>query len=259
MRPFVGANQRDWAKLLDIAQFSYNLQRSEATGRSPFEIVMGQQPLTPHTLISSLHDAESPGAVRMAKAWEEQADLAQACLEKARKRMKKWADVKRRPKEYTVGDLVLIKFLPQQFKAFRGLHKGLVRKYEGPFPIIGKVGNVSYRLDLPSSLKIHPVFHVSMLKPYHKDMEDPNRGISERAPPVVTKSFDRDIEEVLASKVVRKRGVPPQMHYLIKWKGLPESEASWEPEEDLWQFQRQLEAYTAMRTSPNSVGEDVAT
>nr|GLL22365.1 hypothetical protein F511_43983 [Ipomoea trifida] len=120
---------------------------------------MGQQPLTPHTLITSLHDAESPGAVRMAKAWEEQADLACSCLEKARKRMKKWADVKQRPKEYTVSDLVLIKFLPQQFKAFRGLHKGLVRKYEGPFPIIVRVGTVSYRLDLPSSLKIHPVFH----------------------------------------------------------------------------------------------------
>ncbi|KAE8729570.1 hypothetical protein F3Y22_tig00003507pilonHSYRG00041 [Hibiscus syriacus] len=35
---FVSANQRDWAKLLDVAQFSYNLQRSEATDRSPFEL-----------------------------------------------------------------------------------------------------------------------------------------------------------------------------------------------------------------------------
>nr|GMC90413.1 Transposon Tf2-11 polyprotein [Ipomoea batatas] len=84
----------------------------------------------------------------MAKAWEEQADLACQYLEKARKRMKKWADEKRRPQEYIVGDLALIKFIPQQFKAFRGLHNMLVRKYEGPFPIVAKVRKVSYRLDL---------------------------------------------------------------------------------------------------------------
>lgn len=47
LRHFVSANQRDWAKLIDVAQFSYNLQQSEATGKSPFEIVIGQQPLTP--------------------------------------------------------------------------------------------------------------------------------------------------------------------------------------------------------------------
>ncbi|RVW66447.1 Transposon Tf2-12 polyprotein [Vitis vinifera] len=41
LRHFVSANQKDWAKLLDIAQFSYNLQRSEATNKSPFELATG--------------------------------------------------------------------------------------------------------------------------------------------------------------------------------------------------------------------------
>ena len=47
LRHYVSANQKDWAKLLDIAQFSYNLQRIEATGRSPFELATWQQPNTP--------------------------------------------------------------------------------------------------------------------------------------------------------------------------------------------------------------------
>ncbi|CAL2255823.1 unnamed protein product [Prunus armeniaca] len=46
LRHYVSANQRDWAKLLDVAQFSYNLQRSESTGSSLFELATGQQPMT---------------------------------------------------------------------------------------------------------------------------------------------------------------------------------------------------------------------
>ena len=43
LRHCVSANQKDWAKLLDVAQFSYNLQRSESMSQSPFEIATGQQ------------------------------------------------------------------------------------------------------------------------------------------------------------------------------------------------------------------------
>ncbi|KAM7485714.1 hypothetical protein LguiA_001723 [Lonicera macranthoides] len=187
----------------------------------------------------------------MAKSWEEHVDLARSCLNKARRRMKKWADKKRRPMEFNIGNQVLVKILPQQFKAYRSVHKGLVRRYEGPFPVIAKVGKVSYRLDLPSTLKIHPVFHVSMLKPYHEDVEDPSRSESQRAPPIVTKSFDKEVEEVLATREVRRRGVPPCKQFLIKWKGLPESETTWESQADLWQFEDKLRRYEATRTSPD--------
>ncbi|KAG8376912.1 hypothetical protein BUALT_Bualt09G0113500 [Buddleja alternifolia] len=64
---FVSANQHEWARLLDVAQFSYNLQRSEATGKSPFELATGQQPLTPHTLAISFNSAKCPGAAKLAK------------------------------------------------------------------------------------------------------------------------------------------------------------------------------------------------
>ncbi|KAH9619215.1 hypothetical protein KSS87_003192, partial [Heliosperma pusillum] len=242
LRHFVGANQKDWAKLMDVAQFSYNLQKSESTGQSPFEIVTGYQPLTPQAIAIG-YSGQSPAAFRMARGWNEQLDIAKAYLDKASKKMKKWADKHRRHVEYQVGDLVMVKLLPQQFKAFRSVHKGLVRKYEGPFPVIKRIGKVSYRVELPPKLKIHPVFHVSMFKPYHGDEVDPSQGESQRAPTAVVTSYDKEVETILADRVIRKRGVPRQREFLIKWKGQPDSEASWEKEADLWQFKDLIQRF----------------
>ncbi|KAL9265229.1 Transposon Tf2-6 polyprotein-like protein [Drosera capensis] len=106
------ANQRDWAKLLDVAQFSYNLQRSESTGRSPFELATGQQPTTPSSLAGN-YTGSSPGAFKVAKEWHEQAGLARSYLNKATKKMKKWADKEQRSLEFQEGDQVMVKIIPR--------------------------------------------------------------------------------------------------------------------------------------------------
>ena len=106
--------------------------------------------------------------------------------------------------EYKVGDMVLVKLLPQQFKSLRLVHKGLVRRYEGPFPILGKVKKVSYKVKLPPRLRIHPIFHISYLKPYHKDKDDPSRGLSKRALIAVMTSYDKEVEHIIANRVIRK-------------------------------------------------------
>ncbi|KAJ7958669.1 Retrotransposon protein, putative, Ty3-gypsy subclass [Quillaja saponaria] len=158
LRHFASVNQRNWPKLLDIAQFCFNAQKSSATNRSPFEIVTGQQPLLPHTL-DEPYTGKSPKAHHFTRAY----------LEKASKRMKKWADKGRRQLEFQVGDLVLVKLTKEQLKGLRGQDHKLIRKYEGPLPIVSKVGKVAYKIDLPPWMKIHPVIHVSNLEPYHHD------------------------------------------------------------------------------------------
>ncbi|XP_062112603.1 uncharacterized protein LOC133823769 [Humulus lupulus] len=168
LRHYVSANQKNWASLLDVAQFSYNLQRSESTNKSPFELVMGMQPQTP---------------------------------------------------------------------------RALVTRYDGQSPAAFRIGQVVYKLQLPPQLKIHPVFHVSMLKPYHGDEEDPERGVSKRAPTAMTTSYDKEVECVLADREVRKKRIPRYTEYLIKWKNLPDEEASWEPESLLWQFRDHILRY----------------
>ncbi|PKI68931.1 hypothetical protein CRG98_010690 [Punica granatum] len=66
------------------------------------------QPSTSSTVASG-YKGNSPVAYKLAKSWQEEADLARSCLNRATKRMKKWADKKRRHVEYSVGDLVLAK------------------------------------------------------------------------------------------------------------------------------------------------------
>ena len=52
------------------------------------------------------------------------------------------------------------------------IHKGLMPKYDGPFEVVKWVGSMAYRLKLSKRLKVHPTFHVSLLKPYHEDLEE---------------------------------------------------------------------------------------
>lgn len=248
LRHFVSASQKDWVHHLDVAQFSYNLRRSESTNHSPFELATGRQPLTPHSIAAG-EQGRSPMALQFTSHLQEKGDIARACLEKAAHRMKKWADVKRRPLEFAEGDQVLVKLQPQQFKAFRKIHRGLIRKYEGPFIVVKRAGKAAYKLQLPANLRIHPVFHASSLRPFHGDSEDPDRSVSQRAPATMTTAIDKEVETLLDTRTIRRRGVPPSVEYLVKWKNLPHGEASWEKADTLWKYSTLIEDFQHQRAA----------
>ena len=105
------------------------------------------------------------------------------------------------------------------------------------------MGNVSYQLQLPPRLKIHPVFHVTLLKLYHKDMGDPSRRESRHVPTAIVTAFNKDVDYIIMDRVVSRRGVPAHSEYLVKWKNFPESEATWEREDDLWQFAKHIQRF----------------
>lgn len=65
-------------------------------------------------------------------------------FDEAAKKMKKWADKDRRDISFQLGDKLMVKLLLQQHKAFRKVHKGLIRKYERPYEVVYKVGEMSY-------------------------------------------------------------------------------------------------------------------
>ncbi|XP_044953230.1 uncharacterized protein LOC123403353 [Hordeum vulgare subsp. vulgare] len=88
-------------------------------------------------------------------------------LTRAQDRFKKQADKQRTDRAFTMGDQVLLKLQPyvQVSIASRPCRK-LAYKYFGPFTIVERVDTLAYRLDLPPDSRIHPVFHISQLKPF---------------------------------------------------------------------------------------------
>ncbi|CAN1862457.1 hypothetical protein LINPERHAP1_LOCUS43946 [Linum perenne] len=147
----------------------------------------------------------------------------------------------------------MVKLYPYRFKHLKNVHKGLLRRYEGPFPVVKKIGRVAYKIEVPSHLEIHLVFHVSQLKPYHNDMEHPRRKESRRAPTLVTTAHEREVDTIFAHRVIPRRGVHPSYkQYLVTWKGLPDCEASWEDQLTLCQYKDLIQAFhedATMRTS----------
>ncbi|KAK2970517.1 hypothetical protein RJ640_001722 [Escallonia rubra] len=90
-----GQTQRFWVE--DGLLYTKGQRVREATNQSPFEIAIRQQPLTPLALAGD-YKGRSPLAAQVARSWNEQAEVARSYLDKAGRKMKKWADKKRRPK-----------------------------------------------------------------------------------------------------------------------------------------------------------------
>ena len=79
--------------------------------------------------------------------------------------------------------------------------RSLIPRYDGPFEVIQRVGQVAYKLKLLGRLKLHPTFHISFLKPFHEDL-DKERVEEKRSPLVVMKQFDREVEKILNHRTV---------------------------------------------------------
>jgi len=228
LRFWVNYKQNNWDDLLPLVEFAVNNQKHSSTSFSPFYLNYGQHPITPsNAVLSSL----IPSAKLTHDELRSTLTLAKDLLRSAQDRMASLANSKRTDLTFNVGDRVLLSTanITVANQANRPSHK-LAPRWTGPFSILERVGPVAYRLDLPHTLPIHPVIHVSRLRPYSDPLSfNPSRDVPPRPPPdIVAEQPEWEVEAILDKRLHRRK-----TQYLVKWLGYPESESTWEPEQYL--------------------------
>ena len=135
---------------------------------SPFEALYGRTP--PAIPNYAPGEAKNRAVDRELRTRDQLLSQLKRNLAQAQNRMMIQANRKRVNKQYNVHDWVLVKLRPyrQQSLANR-LSNKLAWRYYGPYRVLAKVGSVAYALELPLDSKVHPVFHVSLLKPFYGD------------------------------------------------------------------------------------------
>jgi hypothetical protein len=146
----------------------------------------------------------------------------------AQSRQKSYADVRRRDLEFAVGDEVLLKVSSTKGIVRFGIKGKLSPRYIGSYLITAQVGSLAYRIQLPESMAgVHPVFHISILRKYIRDLElkievDPiiiQQDLTIDAQPVRVLEFSK--------RVIRNRTIK---YVKILWSNQTEREATWEVE-----------------------------
>jgi hypothetical protein len=218
LRSYVSATYDDWDEWLPLAQFAVNNSKQESLNATPFYLNFGRNPRTPATLVAN---SDLPGAEEFAASLHQSIAQAKSALHAAQQRQKAVADGKTRKVEFQVGEELVLDTRNLTLRT-TGPNK-LMPKYVGPFKVKARVGQVAYKLELPATMKCHPVFHVSLLHKWHKD------GRQQPQPPPVAVQDDGtwyQVEAILDHKRVR-RGRLNVDRYLVKWQGYGPEHNQW--------------------------------
>ena len=218
LRCVCARNPSSWSSQLPWVEYAHNSLSTSATGMSPFMVLYGFQP----PLFPSQEDEVSVPSVqehlrRVRRVWRE----ARAALVRSAARNRRMADRRRAPAPvYQPGQMVWLstKDLPLQVDS-----RKLAPRYIGPFRVVKIINPSAIRLKLPNSLKVHPTFHVSLLKPVSSCALGP--PAEPPPPPLVVDGHPAfSVNKILD---VRRRG--RGFRFLVDWEGYGPEERSWVP------------------------------
>ena len=222
---------------MSTCEFAVNNSYHENLQTTPFFLNYGFHPKSTYITHSrEAGSASNPSAVKMKTDMQLALVQARDALKKAQDRYKLYADKHRRDIEYKLGDSVLLSTKNIKIRG-KSVSK-LMPRFMGPYEIIQRVGKVAYKLKLPPTSKIFPVFHVLLLKKYKVDPTRQPPSDQTVSEPLDLPEGHFVVEKVLDHQLRKKPGKKKNkkvMHYLIKWEGYPSTENSYEPEQNLTQ------------------------
>ncbi|GJR15064.1 putative nucleotidyltransferase, ribonuclease H [Tanacetum coccineum] len=219
----------NWDDYICLVEFAYNNSWHASIKCAPFEMLYGRKCRAP-ICWDQVGERILEGP-EMIEVTNEKVAVAREKLKEAQTRQKSYADRHRRALEFQPGEHVFLKVSPTRGVRRFGIKGKLSPRFIGPFEILDRVGEVSYRLALPPQLShVHNVFHVSLLRGYKYHplhvISYPFDQIREDL------SYTEEPESILdrQDRVMRNKTIP---FVKILWRNHPEREATWETEESI--------------------------
>ena len=211
LRLTINSAQTDWSNWLGIATMVHNNHKNATINTTPSEALLGYTPRLhpmdpPPSLNQLVEDRKQTALKRRAQAIE--------AINRTAHRMP--------PPQFQVNQEVWLeaKNLQLPFQTPK-----LAPKRHGPFRIIKQISPVAYQLRLPDTWKIHDMFHASLLTAYHETQQHGTNYI--RPPPeLIEGEHEYEVEAIVNHCLYSKKET---LQYLLKWKGYPHADNTWEP------------------------------
>ncbi|KAF3629492.1 putative ribonuclease H protein-like [Capsicum annuum] len=212
-----------------LIEFAYSKNFHATIGMAPFEALYGRRCRSPIGWFE-VGEAAATGPDAVFEAMEK-VKLIRERLKTAQSRQKSYADVRRKDLEFDVGDLVYLKVSTMK-GVKRFVKKGKLSPcYIGPYKIVDRIGKVAFKVELPAELsKVHPIFHVSMLKKSIGDsiVIDPSESLGIQD----ILSYEEIPVEVFDFQVCRLRNKEVPLVKVL-WRNQSVESATWEVEADM--------------------------
>ncbi|GKB76809.1 putative reverse transcriptase domain-containing protein, partial [Tanacetum coccineum] len=223
LRAYVIDFGNGWDRHLPLIEFSNNNSYHTSIKAAPFEALYGRK-CRSSVCWAEVEDVQLTGPEIIHETTEKIIQI-KGKIQAAHDRQKSYADVRRKPLEFQVGDKVTLKVSPWKGVIRFGKRGKLNPRYIGPFKVLPKVGIVAYRLELPQHLsRVHSTFYVSNLQNFLSDEPLDEIHIDDKL------HFVEELVEIMDRKVKRLK----QSHILIikvQWNSWRGHEFTWERED----------------------------
>ncbi|KAL4569364.1 hypothetical protein LXL04_025000 [Taraxacum kok-saghyz] len=219
LRAFAYEQPRSWRKYLYLAEFWYNTSFHSSINMTPFKAMYGQDVSAIHEYTAGTNNTASIDA----SLAEHQCinDLLKFSLSQAREKMIKTANKKRYAKEFQVGEFMYLRLRNyRQHSVEARANQKLSKRFYGPYKILERIGPVAYRLQLPDHSRVHPVFHVSLLK--HSNSQEVANDF-----PTSWLSDLPQTEPYPDTILQQRHPTPNSTQVLVKWLHTDDSDATW--------------------------------
>ncbi|GKA37726.1 putative reverse transcriptase domain-containing protein [Tanacetum coccineum] len=220
---------KGWDRHLPLVEFSYNNSYHTSIKAALFEVLYGRRCRSP-ICWAEVGDSQLTGPEIIHETTEKIVQI-KSHIQAARDRQKSYANVRRKPLEFQVGDKVMLKVSPWKGVIRFGKRGKLNPRYIRPFKIIAKVGTVAYHLEILEKLsRVHSTFHVSKLK---KCMADEPLAISLDEIQIdeklhfieePVKIMDREVRRLKQSRILIVK---------VRWNSRRGPEFTWEREDQM--------------------------